>query len=161
MSDLYQVEVSAVDGSEVELVITIVHPDIARVYTSHTFVFSLLADPLRESPWDKEPCVLGSPLAARLGTDRRAPDEEVERIANGIVRSARITAEHLHPPPDPWSDRDASRAFWDGDERPVVHMRVTVSHPAWLAHLRPGMHWRSAAYSVGDGAAWPAPGLLP
>ncbi|MCB9570425.1 MAG: hypothetical protein H6710_24965 [Myxococcales bacterium] len=161
MSDFYTVEVLDVAGPEVELRVTIIHPDIRQVRTSATFAFSLLVDPLRERPWCDEAGVQGSPLAARVGADRRPDDDDVTRLACGFVRAVTMTSQHLHPPPCAWDEPERWRAFWEGEERPAVNLRLRASHPAWLAHLRVGMRWQSAAYSTGEGEPWPEPGLLP
>ena len=152
MSDLYHVEVSRVEDDEADLRVTVVHPDAGPVRPHATFALRLIWDPTDEYSYGQEFAVRHSPLAREMDVDDYLDEAFIDAQAQGFIAQVDLISEEDHPPPR-WDDEDYE-AFWDSDRRASATIRVKATHPGWLAHLREGMRWETAAYSSGQGTSW-------
>lgn len=159
MSDLYDVSVATVTDKYVELDVTVVHPDAGGVSEGLCFALSLLADPLDEYVCGREEHVRNSPLFDEIDLDSYLSEEFIRSNARGFVASSKIVESENHPPPY-WGD-DNYDSFWQGDESSWARLRITPTHPGWIAHLREGMSWDTAAYDCGNPLPWDRPTRYP
>lgn len=146
MSDLYSITVLARDGGVVDLDIDIVHPDVVDIPLSPSFAAMIVED-----EW-------GPGAAAYKAWWRAWADREPTADPSMLYQSVELIAVRNLPraqsaPPTgmTWDDVDAHVAA--GTDRGLLGagvVRITVSDPAFVAHLEPGMRWSSTAYDEQD-----------
>jgi hypothetical protein len=159
MSSLWRVRVAHVSGGTVELALSAMHPDAGEPPASAAFALRLLADTDPErlereagpgAYWDR--AVLdryaGRVVAGvSVGGRRNLPfDEEAAR--RPIERALR---ERGLDPADGAAGQDAFLAEWaalwkDPARVPSAVLTVRLADPSWLAGLREGREWETAAY---------------
>lgn len=152
MSELYSVSVVRVEADTVDLDVTVVHPDAGGVPDDCTFALRMLWDPIDEYSYGKEPAVKNSPLAKEMDLDAYLNEDFIDENAQGFIKSVRYVSEENHPPPY-WGD-EGDEEFWDSDQRSSAVIRIQVTHPGWISHMRVGMSWDTAGYGTGDGEPW-------
>lgn len=166
---LWQALVLAVDGPRVDIKVTAVHPDSGRFLASPVFALRLLYEhasdvstdfqfipkgPLGELDIDD---VHSEDWAALHAQDHIAlvqvevpgSDALDERAARRRVASDLVKA-GLRPDEKRWQEAfDAQwRHLWrDIDALPCAHYRIRATDPKWVAHLKVGDCWRSAAWA--------------
>lgn len=159
MSSLYDVAVAELGENHVDFDVTVVHPDAGEVPDDATFAFRILYDPIHRYPYQDQPEVKGSPLAAEMDLRDYLNESFIQENARGFIASSEYVSEENHPPPY-WGD-EGYQEFWDSEQRSVARIRVTVTHPGWLAHLSVGQSWDTAAYGTYDATAWEGPTRRP
>ena len=155
MSELYSVFIQDVTGEYVDMDVVVIHPDAGPVSTGPCFALMLLYDPIDEYNYGDEDRVKDSPLAQEMDLDGYLNPEVIKSQALGFISTTELVREHHHPPPA-WGD-PSYQELWDSDERPEATLRITPTHPAWIAHLREGMSWETAAYDCGPPHPWERP----
>ena len=159
MSDLYSVSVSTVTDEYVEFAVSVVHPDAGPVSEGLCFALSLLADPLDEYSYGREEHVRNSPLFSEIDLESYLSEDFIRSNACGFVASSEIVGGENHPPPS-WGDENYEE-FWDGGTDCWAMLRITPTHPGWIAHLREGMCWDTAAYDCYGEIPWDRPTRYP
>lgn len=144
MSELYSVTVRKVDGANVSFRVTVVHPDAGPVPDDAFFALQVVYDPIDPYNHGKDPKVGGCALAQEMDLNDYLSPPWVRANALGFVASVRVVDGKNHPPPS--YDDDGYEAFWERGETSRATLHVTMTHPAWAEHLRPGMSWSTAAY---------------
>lgn len=159
MSELYSVSVHEVTDDYVELDVSVVHPDAGGVSEGVCFALSLVADPLDAYNYGREEHVKSSPLFSEIDLDSYLSEDFIRSNARGFIAASEIVREENHPPPY-WGDENYE-SFWEGDEVSWARLRITPTHPGWIAHLREGMSWDTAAYDCGGALSWDRPTRYP
>lgn len=152
MSELYSVHVVRVQDDEVDLDVSVVHPDAGDVPEDKCFALRVLWDPINGYQYGREPAVQSSPLAREMDLDAYLDESFIHQNAQGFIQEVRYISEENHPPPS--CGEPGYEEFWDSDLRASAVIRIKVTHPGWLSHMRVGMSWDTAAYGSGDGASW-------
>jgi hypothetical protein len=78
-----------------------------------------------------------------------AAHEPFDEAATRLLIDREVEAAGLRRDTPEWEPRwiEAWRLFWKNPSRPPhATLRVAVTAPRWLEHLRPGQRWDSAAY---------------
>ncbi len=152
MSELYAITIASVTSGYADLDVTVVHPDAGPVPDDLTFALRALFGPFIEYSLQNEPPVSGAPLGREMDLDDYLEESFISANAAGFVTSSEIIAEENHPPPL-YGD-EGYEVFWDSDVRATATLRITPTHPAWIAHLEAGMSWDTAGYGTYDAAPW-------
>jgi hypothetical protein len=153
-AELFSVSVEEVSGSTCVLRVTAIHPDAGPPNASFVFVFCLIVDPCIGFEFNSDESVQRSPLAREVSLDDYLDSELLKSNARGFVARVEVVSRDAGSPPP--SDRSAWRSYWREGDRPAVQLRVTATDPAWLAHLRTGMRYATAAWQDEPGDPWPA-----
>jgi len=98
-----------------------VHPDSGPVPDTPTFAFMLLLDPIADR---RHRGIEFSPLALEVDLDKSGDENWIRANARAFVKRV---------------SRKGSKVV------------IETTHPAWRAHLKPGMKWDTAAYDAGPG----------
>jgi len=98
------------------------------------------------------PPVKGAPLGGEMDLNDYLEESFIAANAAGFVTSSVIVAEENHPPP--YYGDEGYDEFWQSDNRSSATLRVTPTHPGWIAHLEAGMSWETAAYGTWDAHSW-------
>ncbi|MBL9106280.1 MAG: hypothetical protein JNL82_35485 [Myxococcales bacterium] len=117
-SDLFQVRVLAKKGTNAALQVVSVHPDSGAPPANESFVIQLLEEASSEGAF-----------AAAVSFNDSLDSAWQTKYARGFISSVKATA------------TKAGR-------RPSATLEITVTHPAWLAHIEKGSTWDSRAFIV-------------
>jgi hypothetical protein len=117
MSTLWNVAVERVEDREAVLEVVRVHPDAGRFADDPPFVLRMLHEALDATD---EP----APLSAAVDEDMLLTEHWATANAGRFIAAADVAE--------------------DGE---TATYRVHVTDPRWIAHLRAGLHWHSAAFS--------------
>lgn len=134
MSDLYAVRVAArPDDRTIDLDIKVVHPDSMHIPVSPGFALMLLHDTADGDV----------PLSRELDLQTLMNGEWARAHARAFVDSVELLSSANEPPAE--ALHDSTHAYW---KRPgswlEARLRIRVTHPAWLAHVR--KRWDSASF---------------
>jgi hypothetical protein len=132
MSTLWEVEVAELTDTKTKLRVTMVHPDASPYATDAMFVLQLLYDTARVLDDDFNDVPAG-PLGETVAFD--ALDSEKWIRDNGARFIASAWIEHVRVPAE-----DSIGT--------VATYVIEVTDPRWIAHLRTGQCWDSAAWSA-------------
>ena len=117
MSTLWNVAAEQVDDREAVLRVVRVHPDAGPFADDAPFALRMLHEAL-------------------IATDGPAP------LGDAVHEDYALS--------ERWASANAGRfvesVSVDEDDDTAVY-RIRVSDPKWIAHLHPGLHWHSAAFS--------------
>jgi hypothetical protein len=143
-TSLFHVKVLECSGVDATLELRIITGDQPDFDSGPSFALMLLYDPI-----DKE-LALDAPLARAVSvgqtTDPKWLDEHVdEYIDDAVLTNLRnhpvaVDLERMSP--------EERRDFFGSARAPVAVFEVTVTKPEWIAHLRRGMEWDTAAYDA-------------
>jgi hypothetical protein len=117
-SDLFQVKVLAKKGTNVSLHVVSVHPDSGAPPANESFAIQLLEEASDEGAF-----------AAAVSFDDTMDSAWQTKFARGFISSVKATA------------RKAGN-------RPSATLEISVTHPAWIAHLERGETWDSRAFAI-------------
>lgn len=129
---MFDVAVETVTATSARLAVLSCHPDSGPPQATSTFALMLVFDPIRKS---------GSREMARY-----------EHLASAPLAAEMDVNNYLDPA---WMRANA-KAYIARTKRTKDVLEVWPTDPAWIAHLREGMAWDTAAYSSGPGAKVPA-----
>lgn len=153
MTETFAITVTRVQGDEADLEVTIIHPDLTVVPCKKAFALRLLFEPLSPySPYSMEPSLQRSPAAQEVDLEDFADRAFWNLNAQGFIKQISYGTQLDHPPPYP--GEPDYEAFYQQGRRPRATLRIQVTHPGWLAHLREGMSWSTDAYDLRDGRPW-------
>lgn len=134
MSDLWEVEVTELTDTKTKLRVTMVHPDASPYTTDAMFVLQLLFDPARELD-DAFDYVPAGPLGEAVAFDDLDDEAWIRDNGGRFVASAAI---------------ERVEVSWEEPVSTVATYVIVATDPRWLAHLRVGQRWDSAAWSSLD-----------
>ena len=117
-SDLFQVKVLAKKGTDLTLHIASIHPDSGGPPANESFVIQLLEEASDEGPF-----------AAAVSFNDTMDGAWQTKFARGFISAVKATA---------------TRA----GRHPAATLEISVTHPAWIAHLKKGSTWASRAFAV-------------
>ena len=159
MSSLWRVRVAKAHGDEIVLALQAIHPDAGAVPSSKVFVLRLLADMAPErlgreegdqAYWDdalmarKAEQVIESVEISELRNFPFDEDAAKRRVEEGL------RAKGLSPDDqDAWLSAygQAWHHLWsDPGLVPSATLTIRLADRSWLAEVRPGTEWETAAY---------------
>lgn len=171
MSSLWQVEVIDKHKDQVRLDVQSIHTDADDFTDSKAFALLLLADSAFDLNDDGE-YVPNSDLGSDLSPDFYEEDEEkLPKIASKYIASVEVSNVKNSPFDEgavkqrinqqlkekgiakgtqAWEQAFSEQwsAFWSKPgNRPSSTYTIRVTEPRWIAHLKPGKAWESAAYA--------------
>ena len=144
-SPLFRVRVEGLEKSACTLRLFIIHPDQKHFYATRAFALQLLWDPVHPSygvEWE-----LGKSISLGEIQDvdfvYEHQDKFVESVEYVDVKNYPITADI-----DGMSENDR-RAYWENESGlPQAAIRIEVTAPKWLEHLKLGMEWETTAWNM-------------
>jgi hypothetical protein len=172
MSTLWDAEVISKNGTHVDVRVRACHPDSGEFDESKRFAFRLLYDEAFEyEPPPSSARTARGPLGEEIHLDQtfddRFLDQNVDRFIvalevtdarNGPVDEQAVRASIDRELLDLGVRRDDREAwdnawsehwtdFWNDPLRtPTATYKIEVTDPRWIAHLKVGQRWDSAAY---------------
>jgi hypothetical protein len=127
MSELFIVSVASVTPKSAKLIVKSVHPDSGPVVGTATFALQLIYDPIMSSSY---------------GNLTRWKHLEIAALAAEMDSQSYL---------DPKWIQDNAQAFIAKAKATKETLEIFPTDPAWIAHLRAGMKWDTAAYDQGAG----------
>ena len=127
MSELFHCTVAAVSKDSAKIHVISVHPDSGPPQPEATFAMMLVYDPIMNSGYRdfaKFTHLESCPLAQEMDRDNYLDEGWILKNANAFFSKVTVKKGVLE---------------------------VFPTHPAWIAHLRKGMDWDTAAYTPGPG----------
>ena len=136
MSELWSATVLAKKNTTIEIELRQVHADAGPFPRGPVFALRLLFDEAREldENYRARPC---GPLAEAITFDELLDDDTARRRVSEFIREVEIDV--VRP------SRDGA-ALTDGRLPGLARYRIEVTAPSWIAHLRYGQCWDSAAF---------------
>jgi len=143
-TDLFHVKVSDVSHTRIMLSLRIITGEQPDFYSSKSFALMLVYDPIIHE------MVSDAPLGRELSFDDTMNgewlydhvDEYIQSAVLEDVRNQPFTADLKAMSPK------QRRDFFRSSRAPSARFEITVTQPEWLAHLRKGMEWDSAAFDA-------------
>lgn len=159
MSSLWRMRVAKVEGNEITLVLQAIHPDAGSIPSSKVFALRLLADMVPDrlnreegdqAYWDealmarKAEQVIASVEISELRNVPFAEEAAKRRVESGL-RATGLS------PNDEAAWRSAYSRAWhdlwsDPGQVPSATFSIRLTERSWLAGIRPGAKWETAAY---------------
>ncbi len=154
MSDLFAVTVVGKGSKYVDLRLVIVHPDQLSFPTRKSFALMLVWEPSfvsytfqNQTVFNPAPCAIGEMFSPETILDA----DFVREHQDDIIESVALLETHHFPFQDKLLNLTPAEidAFWADEEKlPAAVLKIIVTDPKWIEHLRVGMSWRSTAFSV-------------
>ena len=141
---LFHVKVNEVSDTQVVLKLRIITGEQPNFCSGPSFALMLLYDPIdigmvRDAPLGRQ--VTLEDLMNVDWLDEHV-DEYIRSTALGAVKNHPVTTDLAAMSPKQWRD------FFKSSRAPSALFEVTVTRSEWLAHLRTGMEWDTAAYDA-------------
>jgi hypothetical protein len=144
MPRLFHVKVIDVAGTRAVLALRIISAEQPAFYTGKSFALMLLYDPIVDGS------VEGAPLGGALRFDDAMDadwlyehlDDYIEYAVLDDVKNQPVTVDL-----EAMSAKQR-RTFYQSKRAPSARFEIVATQPAWLAHLREGMAWDSAAFDA-------------
>jgi hypothetical protein len=167
---LWRVRVFKLAGDTVRLAVKVANADAGAFETGHAFVLRMLYDEATDLDDDYQRRALG-PLGSAITEDQIYDDRwlaahgpefiksvELANVVNGETSresseafiEKQLIAEGKKPDDDGWQEQFRERLvkFWrDPKNTPSAVYIIRVTDGKWLAHLKPGQKWDSAAFA--------------
>jgi hypothetical protein len=119
-SDLYVVRVASKRDRTVALDVKVIHPDAMQLPADPSFALMML----------REPAESGAPLSEAVGFEETLDSKWMKKFAAGFVASVKV----------------------ENVEKTAKTMKgtveITVTNPAWIAHVTKGARWDSRAFQL-------------
>ena len=143
-TDLFHVKVSEVSDTRTVLTLQIITGEQPDFYSGKSFALMLLYDPIVDEK------VSDAPLGREVSFDETMNrewlfdhvDEYIQSAVLEEVRNQPVTADLKAMSPK------QRRDFYRSNRAPSARFEIIVTQPEWLAHLRKGMEWDSAAFDA-------------
>jgi hypothetical protein len=136
-SDLYDVRALSRTANTLVLEVQVVHPDAMQIPADRSFALMMLRDTAEK----------GDALYREVAFEHTLDEVWVEQYAAGFISDVQVTDVTGEPPKE--ALEGSHHDYWDhpdGWMRGRLH--VTVTDPAWIAHIRPGATWPSRAFQL-------------
>jgi hypothetical protein len=154
----YEVTVNRIEGAVIYLTVRLIHIDFLTFPVSKTFGFQLLGEPMLDTR-ENRALGRGMPLTHALDWEDFLDRAYIIEYAGGFIASVELKATENYP----ITEEDLYNALVSDD--PVRQVtgsyQITVTHPGWTLHLKPGMTFQSTAIDFGDGDIWSGPPRIP
>lgn len=141
---LFHVKVTAVTGDRLSLELRIISAEQPAFPSGPSFALMLLYDPIINE------VVRDAPLAAKVTFDDTLCVEWLDMHVDEYIRATSLDQVRNQPIAadlERMSPKQA-RDFFKSAKAPSARFSVTVTRPEWIAHLRKGMEWNTAAYDA-------------
>lgn len=143
-TDLFHVKVNDISDTRLVLALRIVTGEQPDFYSGKSFALMLLYDPIINK------IVSDAPLGREVSFDETMNaewlydhvDDYIQSAVLEEVRNQPVTADLQAMSPK------QRRDFFRSSRAPSARFEITVTQPEWLAHLRKGMEWDSAAFDA-------------
>jgi predicted DNA-binding WGR domain protein len=137
MSDLYDVRAVSRSNKDLVLEVKVVHPDAMDISADRSFALMMLRDTVEDT----------DPLAREVSLNDSMDKDWLKKYAAGFISAVRVTGVKDAPPAA--ARKDSHHRYWDEPKNWMSgQLYVTVTDPAWIAHIKPGATWSSAAFCV-------------
>jgi hypothetical protein len=134
----YTVRVIGVDGRDAELAVTPEQPDAELFALDRGFAVGLLLGSAHRLRWDEASGKNVREATGSLGRELAADAFDVLATGGGQPERFVSSVSIAHVAPWPW---------YYGESPPTATVRVTVTDPRWIEHLKAGDQYASYAYS--------------
>lgn len=143
-TQLFRVKVLENAGNTAIFRLQIISGEQPDFYASKSFALMLLYDPIVSER------VTDAPLAEHVTFDDTLDAAWVNAHGDDYIRSTRLFDVKNHPRTVDLSALSAKqqREFWKSNRAPQASLEVVVTDPRWLAHLKAGDQWETAAYDA-------------
>jgi len=135
MSELYNVIVEdVIDEKTCILEIKVIHPDSMKIPVTPGFALMLLQD-------DSD----GEPLSSIVDLGTVMDEEWIQHNARGFIDNVELLSLKNEMPEE--ADNNYDHEFWNNPSLwPEARLRIQVTHPAWISHIKPGHSWETASF---------------
>jgi hypothetical protein len=141
---LFHVKVIKVSDTRLVLQLRIITGEQPSFYCGKAFALMLLYDPIVND------VVRDAPLSREVSFDNTMDSDWLDEHVDEYIQSTSLDEVRNHPftaDLDGMSPKQR-RDFFNSRRVPSARFTVTVTRPEWLAHLRKGMEWDTAAYDA-------------
>jgi hypothetical protein len=143
MSESYHLKTLSKQDDTVELDVTIVHPDFDEFPETKNFALQLLVD-----AGDRK-----GVLNEEISMDQRLDEKWLQQNGHRFIKSVKILSKKNHPRGGLGELRDdAGGEELEPEPDPQAVYSIQVVNLAYLAKIKPGLEWDTAAYDVGRDA---------
>jgi hypothetical protein len=143
-TSLFHVKVLECSGVDVKLELRIITGEQPAFYSGLSFALMLLYDPINKG------LARDAPLARAVSVEQTTDLGWLHEHVDEYIDDAVLTDLRNHPVAvdlERMSPKER-RDFFRSARAPVAVFEVTVTKPEWIAHLRRGMEWDTAAYDA-------------
>lgn len=139
-SDLYDVRAISRTENTVVLDVQVVHPDAMQIPADRSFALMMLRDTAEK----------GDALYREVAFDETLDEVWVEKYAAGFISNVKVTDVTGEPPKAALEGTGSSHhEYWDHPDKWMRgRLHITVTHPAWIAHIKASATWSSRAFQL-------------